>query len=248
MNATVGGNFTEGAIVQHLAKLRTRLQPTELEDTIPVPQDGLISGPTTTYIGGRRMKSPPQVAARLLDPQMGSIYAKPGAKPKIKAKSGKRAASDDDDEDDEPELYDSDDDYKLKKPLTKRVKGDLETLIKKEDGGNEGTAKKRTAASKTSITPDNNRGNVAEGPAFNTRRVRRMAQYENAEHEEEVETNHQEDMVAPLGEHGTEFRGHLEGDNPVSPKTQAPMLPINQMVPPVSFSTFCMVECFKTNH
>ena len=254
MEQTVGGNFTEGAIVQHLAKLRVRLQPNATYDPLPEVQGVAIGDRAFAYPGARRMKSPPRVAARLLGPNPASVYTKPGAKPKEKGKSKKRSASYDDDAEDEPELYDSDDSYGIKKPRTKAVKGALKLHIKREDSTDEDTPKKRTAASKASIKPDDNRVTVAEGPAFNTRRVRRRyteieqnIMAEDAEDEEEVEIDHQEDKVAPWVKKVAEHRGVYEEDHPVSPKTQISTLPIRQMAPPVSFSVISMVERFKTN-
>ena len=121
----MGPKFSNGAIVQHLAKLRAKMVDANLED-VPIPpplKKGMTTKePSKIYSPGNKRKKSVAVtgatgAAAALAP------ATPPARKTTKAKGRKikKEASDDESED-EPDFYDSDEEYGAPKKKSKKVK------------------------------------------------------------------------------------------------------------------------------
>ena len=136
----MGPVFTEGAIVQHLAKLRNKMDEDNTRDDLQLPVPGKVGRGTVTKPASRAYAKPvPKVngvpkfaeVSDMNEEELAAADAQRAAKIKGKGKRTKKEMSDDDTAvDDIPTLYDSDADYDASS--TKRTRKARKTTTKKE--------------------------------------------------------------------------------------------------------------------
>ena len=136
----MGPVFTEGAIVQHLAKLRNKMDEDNTRDDLQLPVPGKVGRGTVTKPASRAYAKPvPKVngvpkfaeVSDMNEEELAAAETQRAAKSKAKGKRTKKEMSDDDTAIDEiPTLYDSDADYGA--PSAKRARKARKTPTKKE--------------------------------------------------------------------------------------------------------------------
>ena len=135
----MGPVFTEGAIVQHLAKLRNKMDEDNTRDDLQLPVPGKVGRGTVTKPASRAYAKPvPKVngvpkfaeVSDMNEEELAAAETQRAAKGKGKGKRTKKEMSDDDTIDEIPSLYDSDADYGA--PNSKRGRKARKTTTKKE--------------------------------------------------------------------------------------------------------------------
>ena len=182
----MGPKFSNGAIVQHLAKLRAKMVEADLED-VPIPpplKKGMTTKePSKIYAPGNKRKKPTAAAGAV-----GAAAARAPATPparkttKAKGKKIKKEASDDESEE-EPDFYDSDEEWGVSKKKAKKAK---KSPVKKERLSDSEVSPKTVKAD--SEGEDVKDGEKEDSPGMSTRGRRlNYAQMENGAGEEEVD-------------------------------------------------------------
>lgn len=137
----MGPKFSNGAIVQHLAKLRAKMVEADLED-VPIPpplKKGVTTKePSKIYAPGNKRKKATAAAGAI-----GAPATPPSRKTtKAKGKKIKKEASDDESEE-EPDLYDSDEEWGAP---NKKAKKNKKSPVKKENASDSGVSPKTVKA------------------------------------------------------------------------------------------------------
>lgn len=214
----MGPKFTEGAIVQHLAKLRSRLEA--VSEPVPPPlKRGIVAKePSVVYATVKKAKPPPKIPGNTAVSEQSKAYGREPRNAKTRGKGKKRSISSSDEEEDESigeELYDSDDDFSMKKKSRPTKTGryennDIEArkvsrkpLVKSVADLNERYT--RTDMSRM-ISPDlGDSEDIAEsieldyeGPAYHTRGVRK--DYKGLDHND-LDEGVESDDVAEEARH-----------------------------------------------
>ena len=167
----MGPLFTEGAIIQHLAKLRNKMDEDNTRDDLQLPVPGKIGRGVVTKPASRAYAKPiptvsgvPKFAdvSDMNEEEVAAADVRRAAKGKGKGKRTKKEMSDDDTIDDEiPTLYDSDADYGA--PTTKRARKAKKTTTKQE----------KSVSPKTESKIDIDIESNEETPVMQTRGIRR---------------------------------------------------------------------------
>ena len=125
----MGDKFTEGAIVQHLAKLRIRLEDLAKDVPPPLRRGAVTKEHCTVYKPKKGGKPPPRLLEGLIIDRPSVLYNNAPTQPKTGEVAKKdrinkvkeEAFSDDEDDGIMEDLYDSDDDYGPKKKKSKKT-------------------------------------------------------------------------------------------------------------------------------
>ena len=166
----MGDKFTEGAIVQHLAKLRIRLEDLARDVPPPLRRGTVTKDQCTVYKPRKGGKPPPKLPAGLVVDKPSVLYDKSSAKPKTTGTVKKECADkvkeevfwDDEDDDIMEDLYDSDDDYGVKKKKSRKTpKKPTRSAIKPELDLSPTKVKAEAIAKSPSKKPGSNPRNTA---------------------------------------------------------------------------------------
>ncbi len=181
----MGPKFSNGAIVQHLAKLRAKMVEADLED-VPIPpplKKGMTTKePSKIYAPGNKRKKAGQPAGATRTANSANpTRITPTRRTKPKGKNIKKEDSDDESEE-EPDLYDSDEEWGAPKKRAKKIK---KSPVEKERLSNAGISPKTVKAD--SDDEDVKHEGKEGSPGMNARGRRlNYAQMDNGADEEEV--------------------------------------------------------------
>ena len=225
----MGNGITEGAIVQHLAKLRTKMIKAEIS-VPPTLRRGIVAKePSKIYATSNGKKHPPPIFASPSTPTVKGTPktpvgpktpVTPKTKPKNKGKGKRRRSDFEDTDEDEIHEYveDSDEDYGASK---KRIR----TFKSKPKGPATGKTSKARQADIDAATEEINGdilralGNEYGGPATRTRHVKQdfsnIEETPTDEEDEEDENGSDGDFVTPKMQLSASFKA----DDSISPHT-----------------------------
>ncbi len=245
----MGEKFSDGAIVQHLSKLRQKM----IDNNLPVPpplKRGTTVVPSKIYAtsGGVRRKSMPETPTTA-----STAVATPKSKPSATKKRGRRSGMDSD-SDSQPEDMDiadtSDEEYgtsgrKKKKqqrhPKSKQAPKKTSQELKEDGDGAVVEDKEDTVMKSPSVAGETIKDSIeTPGPASRTRGVRPdYSKLEQVSDEEEIagrdNVKHDNEGLRDEAEKGVDDEALVENeienlkpksDGEVSPRSKVPVSPV----------------------
>lgn len=244
----MGEKFSDGAIVQHLSKLRQKM----IDNNLPVPpplKRGTTVVPSKIYAssGGARRKSMPETPTTTA-----TTITTPKSRPSTTKKRGRRSGMDSD-SDSQPEDMDiadtSDDEYgasgrkkkkQLRQPKSKQAPKKTSQELKEDQNGAIGEDKEDTVMKSPSVARETIKESIEiPGPASRTRGVRpdyskleqasddeESAGRENVKHDDEGPVDEADKGVneEALMENETDNL-KVKSDGEVSPRSKVPAYP-----------------------
>lgn len=254
---TIGRGVSEGAIVQHLSKLRGKMVIAKMEVPPPLKRGSVAKEPSKLYATNNGKKLPPPVFAAPSTPAQ--TKAKMQATPKIpstskpkastKSKPKRRRSSLDDSDDDDvfnDNLADSDEEYgtakkkaRTSKPKTKETKG----------GNSKSSSQKPKMELGVAVTDEINQDIMATledgGPASRTRHVKQdftNLELNWADEEEDEDEEYDEGGFGNLDMPATGSLSTLKREASLSPLTVAPTskIDVSLLLPSIQDRLICV--------